>query len=553
MRTAGVLLTALLLAGGNFLTDGAVRADSAPQPPPGGQGQTAVETGSPTVTTRHVLEIDGEQIAYIARAGEIVVESGQPKKKARIFSVAYDLDQSDRSRRPVTFAFNGGPGASSVWLHLGALGPKRVVLNDNGTAPAAPARLRDNPLTWLRFTDLVFIDPVGTGYSRALPSDREKDTVFYSVQEDIASVGEFIRMYLTINERWQSPKFLVGESYGGTRAAGLSRYLHDTYGIDLNGVLLLSPALDFNTLLFGSSNDLPYLLFLPTYAAAAWHYGLLMPSLQETGFEQLLGAAEDFCAGTYLESLFRGSGLTDSKKRDLVQSLAGYTGLKEEVVRLSDLRVGVNRFRTSLLRDSRRIIGRMDATIVGVVPRPLNPNQYDPSLYPLYGPFSEAINAYLREELNYKTDLPYEFLSTEVNLNWDWSSFLSQGQGYIDLSGALRDAMEVNAYLRVFIASGYFDLTTPYYTVKYTVDHMGLTPGMRDRISLSLYEAGHMIYTHQKARRKLAEAAAAFYAEALSRSGSTDVPGVRHCSSLTPLPPLPAGRPSGRPSGSRPR
>jgi carboxypeptidase C (cathepsin A) len=463
--------------------------------------------------TRHAMEVDGRTLRYTAEAGYMLVE--REGKKGRIFYMAYELDAASPSERPLTFAFNGGPGAASVWLHLGALGPRRVLLNADGTAPPPPARLVDNPFTWLKFTDLVFVDPVGTGYSRTVPHDEETAKAFYGVREDIEAVGGLVRLFLSRKKRWLSPKFLVGESYGATRAAGLSSYLHENYGVDLNGIVLISPALDFDTLLFGSSNDLPFLLYLPTYAAAAWCHGLLEPSLQAKKLPQLLQEVETFCLTDYLSSLVQGERLADEEKQRLSRKLAAFTALSEDAIRLADLRITKDQFVKTLLRRQGRIVGRMDSTITGMDPEPANPLKiYDPSLYTLYGPFSGAINAYIRQELEFESDVPYEFLSSEVNRKWDWRSGLPFGQGYIDVSKTLRDAMSVNTHLQVFFACGYYDLATPYFTAKYTVDHMDPRGRLRDRVSMAFYRAGHMIFTHREALQKLTLDAERFYESA---------------------------------------
>ena len=472
------------------------------------------KAGDVVSETRHKLEWNGKTCEYTARAGTMALKDEAGEEKARIFYVSYELEAEERRKRPVTFAFNGGPGAASVWLHLGALGPVKVELGEDGRVKPPPARLSANPHSWLPFTDLVFVDPVGTGFSREEPSDGQSGESFYGVQEDIESVGEFVRLYLTRGERWLSPKFLVGESYGAVRAAGLSKHLHEEFGIALNGVVLVSPALDFDTILFGSPNDLPYPLFLPSYAATARYHGLLAPEWRQKPLEELLAEVEEFALGEYLGALARGGGLSKAEEERVAAKLAAYTGLDPKLVRLAGLRVPQSRFVKELLRDRRRIVGRMDSTVTGPDPEPVNhPHAaYDPSLEPLYGPFSTGINAYLRQDLEFETDLPYEFLNAEVNRSWDWGSSSNRSQGYVDFSDALHDALLVNPWLRVLVAGGYYDLATPYFTVQYALDRMRLEPELQDNISFEKYEGGHMMYTRQDVLSRFTDRAREFYA-----------------------------------------
>jgi carboxypeptidase C (cathepsin A) len=465
--------------------------------------------------TTHTITVNEKTLIYTAVAGQLLIEQEEHDAKGRLFYVAYTLQDPERSQRPITFAFNGGPGAASVWLHLGGLGPKRIHLRDDGKALPPPVRYRENPYTWLTFTDLVFVDPIGTGFSRSKPDDEKTNKKFYGVQQDIESVAEFIRLYLARNNRWMSPKFLVGESYGTTRVSGLTWYLHQRYGIDLNGVVLVSPVLDFDTILFHPSNDLPYLLFFPTYAAAAWHHKVLSETLKRGKLKDLLEGVEHFCLHTYVAALAKGEDLDEDEKKELVEKISAYTGLAAELIERHNFRINWMEFTRNLLKKDGLLVGRMDSTITGVEPDPTRPWPiYDPSLDTLYGPFSSAMNAYVRKELKFESDLVYEFLNMKVNKLWDWSSGLEMNQGFIDVSHTLRDALAVNENLKVLIASGLFDLATPYFAAKYTVSHMWLGE-QRSNITIEHYEAGHMIYTHTDALRKLSLDARCFYASAL--------------------------------------
>jgi carboxypeptidase C (cathepsin A) len=467
--------------------------------------------------TEHRLTLDGKEWDYAAVAGEITVGRKEEEAEGRIFYVAYTVNDGEKSRRPITFAFNGGPGAASVWLHMGSLGPKRIKLGKDGRPLPPPVQYADNPYTWLQFTDLVFIDPVGTGFSRSIPNDEKTRRKFYGVQQDIESVAEFIRLYLSRNGRWDSPKFLAGESYGTTRGAGLAWHLHQRHGIDLNGILLISPVLDYDTILFHPSNDLPYMLFLPTYAAAAWRHQMLPDSLQQKGLDTLLTEVEQFSIERYATFLAKGENLDHREKEELIEKLSAYTGLAKDFIEQCRYRISWSDFTMNLLKKRGLLLGRMDSTITGIVPDPANPYpRYDPSLEPLFGPFSSAINAYLREGLKFESDQVYEFLNNEVNRSWDWVSGMARRQGYLDVSHSLRDALAINRRLKVFIASGFYDLATPYFTVAYTLNHMWLGDKVSN-VTVRRYQGGHMIYTHNEALERLFQDARDFYVGALNQ------------------------------------
>ncbi len=465
--------------------------------------------------TEHTVDVDGKALRYSAVAGEIIVAQEDNEAKGRLFYVAYELKGEEPNTRPITFAFNGGPGAASVWLHLGCMGPRRIALSDGGRQLLPPGRYGDNPYTWLSFTDLVFIDPVGTGFSRSIPDDEATRRKFYGVEQDIESVAEFIRLYLTRNSRWLSPKFLVGESYGTTRAAGLASHLQQRHGIDLNGIVLISPVLDFDTISFRSSNDLPHVLYLPTYAATAWHYHLGSYKNDDTGLEQVLNRAESFSINEYLVLLAKGGTLGREEKEMLAEKLTAITGLSRQIIEKNNFRVTWVDFVRNLPVNGNHLVGRMDSSITGVDPEPASHHPpYDPSLDPLYGPFSAAMNAYVRQELQYESDRVYEFLSSQVNKSWDWQSGMEQEQGFIDLSRRLREVMSINPHLRVFIASGVYDLATPYFAAQYTVDHLSLGK-QKKNVSLRKYRAGHMLYTHADALKEFFTDVKVFYEKAV--------------------------------------
>jgi carboxypeptidase C (cathepsin A) len=457
----------------------------------------------------------GKEYTYAAVAGEVLIETGpqDAKAKGRVFYVSYEMQEKKAAERPLTFAFNGGPGAASVWLHLGALGPKRIVLADDGRPLPPPVRWEDNPYTWLAFTDLVFLDPIGTGFSRSESDDKKTGQAFYGVEQDIEAVAECIRLYLNEHARWMSPKFLVGESYGTTRASGLTQRLHERYGIDMNAVVLISPVLDFQTILFHPSSDLPYLLFLPTYSAAAWHHGILPQPLQQKPLAEVLEEAETFCLNDYPALLAKGEALNEREAKRLLTQLSSFTALSEEIIGERHFRIDWMVFTKNLLKKRGLVVGRMDTTITGGSTDPAEPYpQYDPALNRLYGSFSTAINGYLREHLRFETTLFYEFLNPEVTKRWDWSSGLSHGQGFVDLSHTLKEVLTIRRDMRVFIACGLYDLATPYLASQYTLDHMWLGDAGA-HVTMKRYKAGHMIYLKREALQELFCDIRAFYHE----------------------------------------
>jgi carboxypeptidase C (cathepsin A) len=443
------------------------------------------------IRTKHAVVIDGQEIAYTVTAGTILLKEEDGEAKASVFFVAYTRDGvDDASARPITFSFNGGPGSSSVWLHLGLLGPRRVLMDDEGHALPPPYKLVDNAYSLLDATDMVFIDPVSTGYSRAVPGEEPKQ--FHGFDTDIESVGEFIRLYTTRFKRWASPKFLIGESYGTTRAAGLSGFLQDRHGMYLNGIMLISAILNFGTARFDVGNDIPYILFLPTYAATAWYHKRLDEALQ-ADLRATLQEVEAFARGEYTLALMQGAALPEDERRRVAQKLARYTGLSPAYVEQTDLRIGIFRFVKELLRDERRTVGRLDTRFTGIDRDAAGERfDFDPSMAAITGPYTATLNDYVRGDLRFESDLPYEILTSRVQ-PWDYSKHQNQ---YVNVAETLREAMTQNPFLKVFVANGFFDLATPYYATWYTFNHLGLDPSLQDNISMGYYEAGHMMYIH---------------------------------------------------------
>jgi carboxypeptidase C (cathepsin A) len=467
--------------------------------------------------TSHSVKAGQKTLSYTATAGQLILTDEKNGQNARVFFIAYEKKGSKKPDLPITFAFNGGPGSSSVWLHFGAMGPRKVVLDDHGAALPPPARLSDNPHTWLAFTDLVFIDPVGTGYSRALDTETEKQ--FYAVNKDIESVGDFIRLYLTRYNRWISPKFIAGESYGSTRAAGLSRYLHYRHGIEINGLVLISPVLNFNTISFDPANILPYVLYMPTYAATAWYHRKNDPPQKELGLA--LQEAEEWALHHYGAALLQGAGLPEDRRVETAAALASLAGLSESYVVHNRLTVPPERFRKELLRDEGMVIGRMDSRLYGPESDPAgNSARRDPALETLTGAFAGAANHYIRNELAFESDLTYEYLNAHIGRQWDWSSAIRGGQGYVDVSDSLIRVMHANRHAKVFIACGYYDLATPYYAAVYTINQLDIDAALRNNIAFGFYLSGHMMYIDRQALQQLTADIHSFYQRALNGTHS---------------------------------
>lgn len=449
------------------------------------------------ITTHHEIIVGGRALRYTATVGRLPIQNEKGEIEAKLFYIAYTREtETPREQRPLMFSFNGGPGSSSVWLHLGALGPKRVVVNPDGSLPPPPYRLTENEFTWLETTDLVFIDPVGTGYSRA--KDEETAKKFWGVDGDIQCIGEFIRLYLTRAQRWTSPLYLVGESYGTTRAAGLAGHLIEK-GIAFNGILLISMVLHFQTLRFAPGNDLPPALFLPTYAATAWYHKKLASDLQQKGLEAFLREVEAFTLGEYTTALAQGDRLDVATRKRIARRVARYTGLSESYVERSDLRLEIMRFIKELLRDTGVTVGRLDSRLTAREARHAEATpEFDPSMAAIRPPYTAAFNDYIRRELGYESDLPYQILGGLYG-KWNWGD----GNNYADTATHLRQALAKNPHLKVLVASGYYDLATPYYATEYTLSHLGVDAELRKNITTAYYPAGHMMYIEQGSLGKL--------------------------------------------------
>ncbi len=467
----------------------------------------AGEVDEKAVVTHHAIKLGGKTINYTATVAQMPLKDSAGETEAHIFYMAYTLDGvSNAARRSLTFCFNGGPGSASIWVHMGAMGPRSPRLMPSGSMPPPPYQLKDNQDTWLDMTDLVFIDPVGTGYSRA--KNVEIARRMNGVQGDIQSVGEFMRLYVTQNNRELSPLFIAGESYGTFRAAGLAGYLIDR-GLAFNGIVLIGTTLNLETI-WSRSDDLVYELELPTYAADAWYHKKVAADLQAKDLKSFLTEVRDFATGEYSLALNKGDTLSAPDRKAIVDKLTRYTGLDASYIERSDLRYDVSHFTRQLLREKNKTIGRYDGRLTG--DSPLNTgetSEFDPSSTEITPPFTAVFTNYMRTELNYKTDM-YYYPSGGIQ-PWDYGV----QNGFGDTTTLLKNALTKNPYMKVLVAASFYDLATPFYAVEYTFNHMGLNPGMHKRISWAYYQAGHMLYIDSESHAKLRRDVAAFMSSAL--------------------------------------
>lgn len=439
-----------------------------------------------------MITANGVQLSYTAEAGYMMMRDEEGKEQSKVFYIAYSKDGlKEASTRPLTFSFNGGPGSSSVWLHMGALGPKRILMTDEGGSLAPPYQMIDNEYSWLSHTDLVFIDPMMTGFTRPAEGKDKKD--FTGFDNDIQLVGDFIYQYLGKANRWGSPKYICGESYGTTRAAGLSGYLQNRHGVYLNGLMLVSAIMNFQASRPDRGNDLPFPLYLPTYAATSWYHGKVDKALYPD-LNKFLGEVEAFSLGEYTLALAQGDRLDAKRKKEIIDKIHAYTGINKSYIEDANLRLFTGRFNKELLRDQGLTVGRLDGRFKGIDYDDAGERyDYDPSYdMAIFGPYTTCINDYLRRELKVDIPITYEILTGRVR-PWSYSNVENT---FLNVAETLRESMTKNNFLKVWISNGYYDMATAYFATKYTVDHMYLRGDLKNNISLTYYEAGHMMYIH---------------------------------------------------------
>ncbi|MGG6268194.1 S10 family peptidase [Leptolyngbya sp. AN03gr2] len=477
-------------------------------------------------TTEHTLQLGGRTIPYTA-AAEWQTLFDREKPIAEMFYVSY-LAKSD-SPRPVTFVFNGGPGAASAYLHLGALGPKRIYFDPNGNLPKPPVQLVDNAESWLGFTDLVFIDPIGTGFSRSIPKESEKDkenpaeeekskdSEFWQVDRDLKAIGEFIQRFLSRQNRWLSPVFIAGESYGGFRVAKLAQKLQQEFGIGLSGAIMISPALEFSLLDESDYTLTSWATLVPSLAVSAAHHDRAKWAGAPGDLAAHRAAAEQFARQKLIPALALGDALDAEERKAVYQQLAALIGLPESIVERQGGRVGLEIFSRELLRDQQKIVGLYDASITAIDPFPDRTSfeGSDPTLDGLDRLFTGGINSHLRDTLGVETDLTYHLLSFEVFKAWKYDLKGDFKQGFVGSIDDLRVGMTLNPFMQVYICHGIFDLVTPYFASNHLADLMKLHSDVRSNLTLKHYLGGHMFYTWEKSRQEWFANMTAFYQKAM--------------------------------------
>ena len=507
----GAILYFLAAASVTAMCQAPEAAGAAPKPP----ADTPKEE---TSLTDHTIRIGGQEISYQATAGTFLLKDDKGEPTASLFYIAYTRKGvSDSSSRPLAFLYNGGPGSSSVWMHLGAFGPRRVATLDAQPTPPGPYKLTDNANCLLDVTDLVFLDPVGTGYSHAVGKSTDKD--FWGVDEDVKSLAQAIRLYVTRNGRWSSPKFLIGESYGTFRSAALGDYLQGVEGMDLNGIVLVSSVLNLGKISFSPGDDLPYILYLPSYAAAGWYHNVIPD--RPADLNSYLDEVRRFAYAEYGAALIKGTKLGAAEKTEIAKKIARYTGLTEDYILKANLRIRPDQFLKELLRGKGLVAGRYDSRFTGPGRFMVGESaEYDPSYTAVAGTFTALLNTYMREELNFKQDRDYAILSGIAGGRWNWDhrAFNFGFPGAPNVEADLADAMTSNPHLKVQVEVGIYDMATPFFEVEHTIEHLDLPDSIRGNIQAEYYEAGHMMYLHDPDLTKLKGRVAAFISSASRRA-----------------------------------
>jgi carboxypeptidase C (cathepsin A) len=520
-KILGLAVVAILLVAGQaaYLAAQESEREAKPAAEKAGKEKPAAESAKPkeeSSVTEHTIRIGGETIPYKATAGTILLKSDKDEPTASVFYVAYTRsDVKDLSQRPVAFLYNGGPGSSTAWLHMGAFGPKRVITTNARPTPPAPYKLEDNPNSLLDKTDLVFIDAIGTGFSHAVGKAKNKD--FWGIDQDVKAFAEFINAYVSRNNRWNSPKFLIGESYGTFRSAALGNYLQSHDGMDLNGIVLISTVLDLSTISFPQGNDLPYIFYLPSYAATAWYHKVLKE--RPADLNAFLTQARQFASTEYADALMKGSNLGAQDKADVLKKLSYFTGLSEDYLSKGKLRINLPQFMEELQRASGQTTGRLDSRFSGPTLDLLGEYaEYDPQETAITGAFTAVLNDYMRRELKFGQDKTYLIMSESAGRAWDWKHRAGRGRGFFpgapNVEGDLAQALTSNTHLQVQVENGLYDLATPFFATEYTMDHLGLPPELRKHIHMEYYDAGHMMYLRDESLAKLKANVASFVTSA---------------------------------------
>ncbi len=498
-----------------FVAASAVVAAEPPKAAEKEHGAEATKQETPAVpkpeqsVTEHTIKIGGAVLKYKATAGTIVIRNDSDEPIAAIEYVAYTKDGAEAAQRPLTFAYNGGPGSSSLWLHMGALGPRRIVTTDAAPTPPPPYQVVDNQETIIDTTDLVMIDPVGTGLSHAVGKAKDKD--FWGVDQDLDSMARFVVQYVNDNNRWNSPKYLLGESYGTMRSAGLVDVLQSRWNMAFNGVVLVSVFVNAQTDITMPGNDLGYEMFMPSYAAIAWYHHLVPDAPPLDAF---LAQARAFAAGPYATALAKGDALPDAERQAVIATMSHLTGLSPAYLDKANLRVSEGEFTAELLREHAEVVGRLDARFTGVaLDRLAQESHEDPQATAISGAFTAAFLDYLHEDLKFGEGKTYK-VEADLWRDWDWkhkapgSHFAAGGLPNTGID--LAHAIATNPALRVLVLNGYYDLATPFFGTEYTMEHLGLEENLRGNIEMKYFEAGHMMYLHPPSLAAFKAAVAGF-------------------------------------------
>lgn len=469
------------------------------------QHDSLIEYKPEKYITKHSIKLDNKIINYTAVAGTLILKNEKDEPVASFGYTAYTKDvEPDMSKRPITFSFNGGPGSSSMWLHLGVMGPRRVVVNDPLPNGPAPYKLEDNIYSILDISDIIMMDPIGTGLSRAIGKSKNSD--FWGVDQDIKSVSQFIRNYIHENERWNSPKYLLGESYGTFRSAGAADYLQENYGISVNGIILVSNVLDIRTLSFNPGDDLSYVLNFPTYAVTSWYHNRLPK--KEENLESFLKEVRQFTFLDYAAALFKGDQLNEEERNKILEKLTAFTGLDKNYWDKSNLRVNQPQFAQELLRSSGLAVGRLDSRYKGIVNNRLAEYAFnDPQSSDISPAFISAFMAYYTTELKVDKNKNYNISAYNLtDFKWNWDHKRSNGI-FGDASSPttvpdLLNALTNNPKMKVLVLNGIYDMATPFAATEYTFDHLGIDKKLKGNITMKYYEAGHMMYINNESAFK---------------------------------------------------